>query len=226
MTAKSSLTGCQQPYASISTIAAPRVSFQGELGAYGDEAIIQQWHGQATAVPSVSFEHVITDVATGFTDFGVVPVWNSIVGEIKAGVAAIQIGKQTPFTIRVIGDIHVLVKHQLLGLQGSVSDDIRSVASRPVALAQCTGFLRNHPLIETIPSYDTAGAARQLATSGSPTASAIASRHAAKRYGLSILQKDVQDVPDNVTQFLVVTRTSDPIVAARPRVMSTGNVRW
>lgn len=226
MTAKSSLTDCQQPYASISTIAAPRVSFQGELGAYGDEAIIQQWHGQATAVPSASFEHVITDVATGFTDFGIVPVWNSIVGEIKAGVAAIQIGKQTPFTIRVIGDIHVLVKHQLLGLQGSVSDDIRSVASHPVALAQCTSFLRNHPLIETIPSYDTAGAARQLATSGSPTASAIAGRHAAKRYGLSILQKDVQDVPDNVTQFLVVTRTGDPIVAARPRVVSTGNVRW
>jgi len=210
----------------VTSVTAPRVAFQGELGAYGDEAIIQQWHGQATAVPSASFEHVVTDVATGFADLGIVPVWNSIVGTIEAGVTAIQIGKHGLSQTEILGDIRVTVEHQLLGLQGSILDDIRIVASHPVALAQCMSFLRNHPRMEVVPSYDTAGAARQLASSGLPTAAAIAGRHAAKRYGLSILHADVQDTPDNITQFLVVARTSDQPLTARQHAGSTGNARW
>ncbi len=210
----------------ISTVTAPRVAFQGELGAYGDEAIIQQWDGRATATPSASFEQVVTDVATGFADLGIVPVWNSIVGEIEAGIAAIRITKRARSTTQILGDIHLIVRHQLLGLRGSVLADIRSVASHPVALAQCTGFLRNHPWIEAVPSYDTAGAARQLATSGPPSAAAIAGCGAAKRYDLSILQTDVQDVADNVTQFLIIARTSGQALETGHHSGSTGHVRW
>lgn len=226
MTVESLLTHRRTASAPISTVTAPRVAFQGELGAYGDEAIIQQWHGQATATPSASFEQVIADVATGFADFGIVPVWNSIVGAIEAGVTAIRISKRARSTPQILGDIHLLVRHQLLGLRDTVLADVRSVASHPVALAQCTRFLRNHPWIEVVPSCDTAGAARQLATSGPPTATAIASCSAANRYDLAILQADIQDIPDNITQFLIIARTPDPALDTGHPAASTGNIRW
>jgi len=185
-----------------------RVAFQGELGAYGDEAITRHWQGEATAVPSATFHQVIADVAHGFADLGIIPVWNTIVGDVEAGLAAIETGLRSPFLLHVLGDTRIPVRHQLLGAEGSSLAGIRSVESHPVALAQCAMFLDSHPRITPVPSYDTAGAARQLALAGSRTSAAIASSMAAKLYGLSVLQADIQDVADNVTRFLIVARTS------------------
>lgn len=181
-----------------------RVAFQGELGAYGDQAILQHWQNAAIAIPSASFEHVVADIAWGLADYGVVPVWNTVVGEITAGCVAVRIGRDGPYHLAVFGDVHVVVRHQLLSLPGTTLDDMRSVASHPVALAQCGRFLEAHPNIASTPVYDTAGAARDLAMNGTRTACAIAGSIAAKRYGLSVLKEDIQDVPDNVTHFLVL----------------------
>lgn len=180
------------------------VAFQGELGAYGDQAILQHWHGAATAVPSASFEHVVADVAWGLADYGILPVWNTVVGEIAPGCAAVRIGIRAPYQLAVCGDAYVVVRHQLLALPGTTLDDIKCVASHPVALAQCGRFLAAHPHIVAKPDYDTAGAARDLALGGTRSMAAIAGRIAADRYGLSILREDIQDVPDNVTHFLIL----------------------
>jgi prephenate dehydratase len=186
----------------------PRVAFQGELGAYGDQAIHQCWRGAATALPSVSFEQVVADVTRGAADYGVLPVWNTVVGDVVAGCAAVRAARNAPHLLTVLGDVHVVVRHQLLGVQGSSIDEIRSVASHPVALAQCGRFFERYQHMLPNPVYDTAGAARNLALSGARDAAAIAGRLAAKRYGLSILHEDIQDVPDNVTQFLVLGKVT------------------
>jgi prephenate dehydratase len=202
-----------------------RVAFQGELGAYGDQAIAQRWHGGAVPTPSASFEHVVADVAWEIADFGIIPVWNSVVGEITAGCAAVRLARSTPYGLVVIGDTHVVVRHHLLALPGSRMDDIRSVSSHPVALAQCGKFLAAHPKIVPTPGYDTAGAARDLVMRGERNAAAIAGRIAAERYGLVILEADIQDVPDNVTHFLILAHPAyNSGVSRMPR--ASGVVRW
>ena len=201
------------------------VAFQGELGAYGDEAITQCWNGHAVSTPSASFEHVVADVAWGIVDFGILPVWNSVVGDVAPGCAAVRLARTAPYGLVVTGDIHVVVRHQLLGLPGSRLSDIESVSSHPVALAQCGRFLAAHPKIVPTAGYDTAGAARDLVMRGTHNAAAIAGRTAAERYGLIVLASDIQDVPDNVTHFLILSRPTRSSDAERlPRTSEI--VRW
>lgn len=201
------------------------VAFQGELGAYGDQAILQHWRGAATPIPSASFEHVVADVAWGLADYGVLPVWNTVVGDVTTGCAAVRIGLRAPYHLTVLGDVHVVVRHHLLGLAGARLDEIRDVASHPVALAQCGRFLAAHPHIVVNSAYDTAGAARDLALSGPRSTAAIAGRIAAERYGLSILREDIQDVPDNVTHFLVLARAAHQGNSSAT-LRSSGISRW
>jgi prephenate dehydratase len=214
-----------------------RVAFQGELGAYGDQAITQCWHGSATAAPSASFEDVVVDVAWGWVDYGIIPVWNTIVGDIKSGRDAVRLGQSAAYGLVAAGEIEVAVQHQLLALPGSTLDDLDRVESHPVALAQCSQFLIAHPRIAPHPVYDTAGAARNLATrqhapetAAKPArrrhaSAAIAGRAAAERYGLVILAENIQDVPDNVTRFVVLAQAGN-----RPRRTTTSingeTLRW
>jgi prephenate dehydratase len=201
-----------------------RVAFQGELGAYGDQAITQHWHGAATAVPAASFEHVVTEVAWGLSDYGIIPVWNTVVGDIATGCAAVRTAQSAAYGLIVAGDTHVVVRHQLLAVPGTSLDKITSVASHPVALAQCRSFFKRHPQILPHPFYDTAGAARDIAVRGDLKSAAIAGHAAAERYGLAVLCTDIQDIPDNVTHFLVLTRPNDrnAVAATQP----DGVERW
>lgn len=183
-----------------------RVAFQGEIGAYGDAAIAQQWGGAAEPIPSATFNDVVTAVASGKTEYGVIPVWNTIVGDVEVGCAAMELALGRTYRLVTTGMVEIAVRHQLLALPGVAFDDINSVASHPVALAQCALFLALHPRLVPRAVHDTAGAARDLALSRTRTSAVIASKSAGERYGLAILQPDVQGVPDNVTRFAIITR--------------------
>lgn len=209
----------------VESAESPRVAFQGELGAYGDQAIQQRWHGAAISLPAVSFEQVIAEVVHGAADYGIIPVWNTIVGDVAAGYAAVRLGISAAHGLTVLGTAQVRVQHQLLALPGTLLEDIRVVASHPVALAQCGRFLRSQPQMLPEPAYDTAGAARDLARSGAIDSAAIAGRAAADRYGLSILREDIQDVPDNVTRFAILGRR-DSAASTTPGVGKDGVSRW
>lgn len=217
--AAGSRPGARQPDSTI------RVAFQGELGAYGDHAIAQHWRGAATAAPAASFEDVVIDVAWGWVDYGIIPVWNTVVGDIEPGRSAVRLARSAAYGLIVTGDTHVPVRHQLLGLPGSTIDDLDCVASHPVALAQCERFLSAHPNIVPTPVYDTAGAARDLSTHGKRTSAAIAGRNAAERYGLIVLAADIQDVPHNTTRFLVLSRPGDERLSATAPE-TEGAIRW
>jgi len=182
-----------------------RVAFQGELGAYGDEAIARRWGNDATPLPVMAFDDVVDAVLTGDAERGVLPQWNSVVGHVLDGRGALARG--TDLGVSVIGEIEVAVRHQLLAVPGTTLDDVYVIASHPVALAQCRRFLSAHPLVMAQPVYDTAGAARDLARTRAHGHAAIASRAAAERYELVILASDIQDVAHNVTRFAVIARS-------------------
>jgi len=179
-----------------------RVAFQGEPGAFGEDAILK-FFGSAgvVTVPERRFADVIVAVENGRADYGVLPVENSIAGAV---VDAQRVLARS--AMRTTGDVTVPVEQCLLAVQGARLDDLTTVLSHPVALAQCTKFLLAHPGLQAFPSFDTAGAAREVAIAGDVTMAAIAGRRAAELYALDVLAEGIQDRPGNETRFVILAR--------------------
>ncbi len=179
-----------------------RVAFQGEPGAFGEDAIMK-FFGSAhvVMVPERQFADVVAVVEDGRADYAVLPVENTIAGAVVEAERALA-----GSALRTTGDIIVSVKQCLLAVPGARLDDLTKVLSHPVALAQCTAFLAAHPRLKPFPSFDTAGAAREVATAGDKEMAAIAGRRAAELYTLDVLAEGIQDCADNETRFVIVAR--------------------
>jgi prephenate dehydratase len=192
------------------------VAYQGEPGAFGEEAVIGWFGDEASPVPMPTFSAVCATVESGETDAGVLPLENSLAGTVGDALDALAVG-----SLRVVGEVLLPIRHQLCVLPGVELDEVRRVSSHWQALAQCERFLAGRGW-EIVPAADTAGAARELAASGERSAAAIASRRAAGRYGLEVAAADIQDSDHNMTRFAVLTPSTaasspEPAGALAPR---------
>lgn len=192
--------------------AAPRVAFQGEHGAYSDEAIALHWRGAASAVPARECGDVAAAVEEGSVEYGLLPIENTLAGSVVATYDALAGAPRVTVVAEVVLPIH----HCVLALPGASLDSLATVESHPIALAQCRRFLARHGHVAARPAYDTAGAARAVAERGDPRFAAIAGRAAARRFGLRVLAADVEDRPDNQTRFLVIARRPAELAARTP----------
>ena len=183
----------------------PRVAFQGELGAFSELAIRQQWPNGATPVPCLTFSDAIASVRNGDAEYGVIPVENAIVGAVKVALDALE-----GAGIRVVerSELRVSIHLCLLAPRGASLAALRNVHSHAVALAQCRIFFARHGWLEPVPHDDTAGAARMVAELGDRAVGAVASEMAAERYGLEIIARHIEDVPANWTRFLVISAST------------------
>jgi prephenate dehydratase len=210
-----------QPASETMDHAGVRVAFQGELGAFSDEAARMFFGAEAEPVAFRTFDAAGRAVVGGEVEFGLLPIENSLAGSV---VGSYDVLAATALT--VIGEIVCPIHHCVLGPPGAELGRLRRVLSHPVALAQCTRFFERHPGIESVSHYDTAGAAREIAALQDPATGAIASRLAAERYGLRILAHDVEDRPDNQTRFLVVATPERAAAELRqPQVASAPDFR-
>lgn len=189
-----------------------RVAFQGELGAFSEEAIQQLWLGAAEPLPNRDFSDVIQAVLDGRADRGVIPIENTIVGGISSAHDAITAAPG----LHVTGETVVNVHHCLLSPPGTTFEQVKMVLSHPVALAQCGNFFAKFPRLEVHAVYDTGGAALDVANVGDPELAAVASRNAAHRYKLQVLVPDIEDRPDNQTRFLVISREPEVFPIGTP----------
>jgi prephenate dehydratase len=182
-----------------------RIAFQGELGAYSEEAARRLFGPELEPVPCRDFREVGEAVALGAVDAGLLPIENSLAGSVVGSydVLAAQ-------DLEVVGEVITEIHHCVLGTPGATLEGVSRVLSHPVALAQCTRFLGSHTEVEAVAVYDTAGAAKQVAEQGDAATAAIAGRPAAERYGLTVLAANVEDRPDNQTRFLAVVRPGRP----------------
>ena len=185
--------------------ARPRVAYQGEAGAFSEEAVLQCFPDGVDAIAHRDFRSVGEAVTSGATDFGVLPVENSLAGSVLAAYDVLA-----DMDLSVIAEVTRPIRLCVIGTQDATLEDVRRVISHPVALAQCTRFLLQRPQIESVAFYDTAGAAKEVAQNLNRTVAAIASRSAAERYGLRVLAEEVQDRSDNQTRFFLVTRRGAP----------------
>jgi len=191
------------------------VAFQGEAGAFSEEALFAHFGAGVDPLPCRDFEGVGRAVRSEGAAYGVIPVENSLAGSVQGAYDVLAAGGLT-----VVGEIVLPIRHFLLGCDGSRPEAVRRVTSHPVALAQCSRYLSRRPDVEVVAVYDTAGAAREVARAGDPAVAAVASRRAAKRYGLRVLVEDIQDRDDNQTRFFVVRSEEAEAFAPEPRVAS------
>jgi prephenate dehydratase len=179
------------------------VAYQGEPGAFGEEAVIAYFGEGAAPAPMPTFSAVCAAVESGAVDAGVLPLENSLAGTVGDALDALANG-----SLRVVGELLLPIRHHLLVIPGVALEGVERVSSHWQALAQCERFLDGRGW-QVIPAADTAGAARQLAERADPRASAIASSRAAHRYGLEIAVADIQDSEHNVTRFAVLAPSAE-----------------
>lgn len=197
------------------------IAYQGEPGAFSEAAIAAAWGAAATAMPCASFSDVIAAVESGRADGGLLPVANSIAGVVVESVSAIK-----GSTLTVVGETTLPIHLDLLAVDGAALDSVQTVESHPVALRQCSGFLRAHPRLEPVASHDTAGAAREVAASGDRRRAAVASARAGALYGLVTLASEIEDRAENVTRFAIVARaTSRTLLSALAGAIPPANLK-
>ena len=180
-----------------------RIAIQGEPGAFSHEAALKLVPG-AEIVPCALSAEVFAALDAGAADAAAIPIENSLAGSVLEHFDLLL-----KHDVRVVGETLVRIRHNLIALPGASTAEIHRVFSHPVALAQCRRFLGCHPAMKAIAFYDTAGSVKQLSELGDPHAAAIASEAAAFYYGAAILERDIEDNPENYTRFFLVRRAGE-----------------
>lgn len=175
-----------------------RVAYQGERGAYSEEALIQRFGPTAEPVPKPYLRDVFDAVEAGEADAGLIPVENSLEGSIVRSYDLLY-----ERGLKARGEVVLRIRHCLVTNQGVPIEVVEKVYSHPQALGQCRAYLYEHGL-EAIAAYDTAGSVKMLKELGLRDSAAIASSRAAEIYGMSVLARDIETNEENYTRFLVV----------------------
>jgi len=182
-----------------SPIMPPHVAFQGEPGAFSEEAVRCVFQG-AELRPSDTFEDVFEAVEGHEVDRAVVPIENAVFGSVRVNYDHLR-----THAVTIIGELQLRIHHCLMAPVGATMEDLEVVRSHQQALGQCRDWLRAHvPAATPEATPDTAGAARAVAAAGEPTVAAVGSRRAAEQYGLEVLADGLQDNEQNFTRFLVL----------------------
>ena len=180
------------------------VAFQGEIGAYSEEAALHFFGPTTQIKPCESLDDVFKMVERGEVPFGIVPVENSLEGSISRVYDLLLDSR-----LRVCGEVELRVVHCLIASPEIRVDLIKRVYSHPQALGQCKAFLK-HLDCEIIPTYDTAGSVKMIKERGITDGAAIASARAAEIYGMEIIAKEIDDTPNNSTRFFILSQKDSP----------------
>jgi prephenate dehydratase len=175
------------------------VAYQGMAGAFGHEACLT-FLPDHQLLAKQSFADVIEAVSEGQASLGMLPYRNSIAGMVEE---VEQLLMEAPVTI--VERHWLAIRLHLFGRSGARIDDIRTIVSHPMALAQCNIRLSRLGK-EIIPAANTAAAAKALADGIDDGGAVLASEAAGALYGLSILERDMQDRSDNQTEFVIIAR--------------------
>ena len=180
------------------------VAFQGEIGAYSEEAAFHFFGPSTQVKPCESLDNVFKAVEQDETQFGIIPIENSLEGSVSRSYDLLLASN-----LRVCGETELRVIHCLIASTETRLDLIKRVYSHPQALGQCQAFLK-HLDCELTPTYDTAGSVKMIKEKGITNGAAIASARAAEIYGMQIIAKEIEDNPNNFTRFFILAKQDSP----------------
>jgi len=181
-----------------------RVAFQGERGAFSEEAAVKLLGEEIELVPRPTFEALYASIQDGLADTILAPIENSLAGSVHRSYDLLIASG-----LHIQAEVVIPIVHNLIGTPGAKLERITQVSSHPVALAQCERFFGTHPSIKRVAADDTAGSVRDVLQAGDSARAAIASRRAASVYGGTILQEHLEDHPENYTRFLLLAASDD-----------------
>ncbi|MDE3148656.1 MAG: prephenate dehydratase, partial [Acidobacteriota bacterium] len=182
-----------------------KIAIQGEPGSFSHEAATKL-EPSAAILPLALSAEVFAALADGTVEAAVIPIENSLAGSVLEHYDLLL-----RYDVKIERETLLRIRHNLIAIPGTAMGEIDRVFSHPVALAQCKRFLAEHPRMEAIAFYDTAGSVKQLVELGDRHAAAIASEAAARYYQAQILQAGIEDNPENFTRFFLVRRAAEAV---------------
>ena len=177
-----------------------KIAFQGEPGANSDTACRNMFPNMEP-LPCATFEDAFNAVETGKADLAMIPIENTIAGRVADIHHLLPDSK-----LHIVGEYFLPIHFQLMVLPGVKIEEIKAVYSHIHALGQCRKVIRKHRWRPVV-AGDTAGAARLVAQEGERANAALAPRLASQLYGLEIVAENVEDSDNNVTRFVVLSKT-------------------
>ena len=183
----------------------PRVAFQGERGAFSEEAAMKLLGNEIELVPRKTFADLFTSLDKRLADYVLAPVENTIAGLVQPSVDLMRSS-----SLAVLDEVVIKIEQHLIGCAGATFDAIETVQSHPVALAQCSRFFENNPQLQRVIADDTAGSVAKVVRLRDPKRAAIAGQRAAELYGGSIIRKSIQDQTENYTRFVLLSAATEP----------------
>ena len=191
-----------------------KIAIQGEPGSFSHEAALKLVPG-AEIVPCALSAEVFAALAEGRADAAAIPIENSLAGSVSEHFDLLL-----SHDVKAQRETLLRIRHNLMAAPGVEMEAIERVYSHPVALAQCRRFLAEHARMRALAFYDTAGSAKQIMETGDRRAAAIASEAAARYYGAQILERGIEDNPENFTRFFLVRRSADAVADAEANKIS------
>jgi prephenate dehydratase len=188
-----------------------RIAFQGAPGAFSEEAAIQLLGDGIVTVPRPTFESTFAAIKDGAADALLVPVENTLAGSV---VRVFDLLLES--SLQIVAETILPIEHHLIGCPGATLADIRSVASHPMALAQCERLFSDHPSWKRIPAEDTAGSVREVANRQDKSLAAIAGIRAANHYHATVLIRSIQDNAENFTRFFLLVPAAEAAALSTP----------
>jgi prephenate dehydratase len=175
------------------------IAFQGERGAFSEEAARKLAGANSAVLPCIRFEDVFRSLQEGRSAGAAVPIENTLAGSVHENYDHL-----VNFEFPIVAETSVRIVHNLIAPKGVTFSKIKRVFSHPVALNQCLDFFASNPQIERVPFYDTAGSVKMLMDEGLSDAGAIASAVAADIYGARILRRSIESDRQNFTRFFLL----------------------
>jgi prephenate dehydratase len=174
-------------------------AFQGEPGAFSQQAVWRLLGPGTKVLPCPTFRQVFEAVREGRATAAVIPIENTLHGSVHENYDHLL-----AFDLKIVAENRLRIVHNLIAPPGVKWPEVRTVFSHPVALNQCLKFFAAHPHLARESFYDTAGSVKMLMRDRPPGAAAIASEMAAEIYGARILKRSIEDDRENYTRFFLL----------------------
>ncbi len=186
-----------------------RIVIQGGYGAFHEIAALRYFGDEDIEIlPKDTFKDLMTALKQDKADHGIMAIENSLAGSILPNYTLL---KDSP--MKIIGEIYMRIRQNLVALPGQSVEDIGEVYSHPMAILQCQDYFDQYPGIRLIESMDTALSAKKIRDENQKGIGAIASYLAAEKYALEILAGGIETNKKNYTRFLILgngSRTTAP----------------
>ncbi len=188
------------------------VSVLGEPYSFHHVAAMQLWDREIQYRHLRDFDQLIRSVQDAEADYAVIAVENTIAGDVPGNYPRVA-----GSGLRICGELYLHLDMHLAAKQQIPIQELHSVISHPMALKETAPFFQPYPHIRLLPADSTSTAAKFVSEEKDPGLAVIANSAAIRFFNLQIISKNIDNLPNNVTRFLILSKNSpNPDATGKP----------